>query len=179
MLLGAIIVTLLVTAELTGVRKELTIEKLRAIGQRAGLSGMALYVGIFVVAGQLQLPGLLVIAGAVLAFGDVTGAGVSLIGATASMMGVFLVGRFVGGKALTEVKHPWMRRLLAAVDRAPVRTVILIRLILATSTPASYALALSHIKARNFLIGSALGVVPWIAAIALFLEWFLKHVLTP
>ncbi|MCB9621848.1 MAG: DedA family protein, partial [Sandaracinus sp.] len=56
-------------------------------------------------------------------------------------------------------------------ERRPVRVVALLRLILWMAPPLNYALAMSAVRFRDYVVGSALGLILPIAAAALFFDW--------
>ena len=61
--------------------------------------------------------------------------------------------------------------MLARLDERPVTTVIVLRTLLWLAPPLNYALALSSIRFRHYLIGSALGLLLPVAGAALFFDW--------
>ena len=91
------------------------------------------------------------------------------VGGLTSLALSFVVVRTVGGKALSKVRNRWMAKALTALDDRPVRTVALLRLIFWLAPPLNYALALSNVRLRDYLVGSALGfVLPVIGIAAAF-----------
>src|SRR5437763_259960 len=82
----------------------------------------------------------------------------------------FIVVRSVGGKAPAKVSRPRVEKLLAAVDRRPIRTVFLLRLFFWLSPWINPALALSRLRFRDFAIGSAAGLLLPVGVVALFLD---------
>jgi uncharacterized membrane protein YdjX (TVP38/TMEM64 family) len=111
------------------------------------------------------------VAAAALAYGPVYGAVLAYAGALASVSVTFAFVRGVGGKPLATVRWPFARRLLAHLDRRPVLTIALLRLVLWISPPISYALALSGVRFRSYLAGSALGLAIPVPVIAFACGW--------
>lgn len=83
----------------------------------------------------------------------------------------FLIVHSIGGRALSEIERPFVRRTLSRLDERPIRTVVVLRLMLWLSPALNDSLALSDIRFRNYLIGSFLGLIPPIGGAAIFFEW--------
>lgn len=168
-LLALLAAGLLVLGRLTGVADRLSASGLEATVAAAGPLGPAIYVAAFCVGSLLYLPGLAFVAAAVAAWGRAPGALLALGGAVISVTVSFLVVRAIGGQPLAEVRSALMRRLLARLESHPVTTVIVLRLIFFMGAPLNYALALSTIGWRPYLLGSALGLIlPVLASAWLF-----------
>ena len=68
---------------------------------------------------------------------------------------------------------PTRRAILARLEERPIRTVALLRLFLWLAPALTYALALSRIRYRHYVAGSAIGLaLPVAAAAALFELYF-------
>jgi uncharacterized membrane protein YdjX (TVP38/TMEM64 family) len=171
--LAALVVGLLVTGRLTGLTDRLSTPALRATIAAAGAWGPVLFVLAFCAGELVQVPGVAFVAAAVFAYGPVSGAVLSLVGAIASVSFTFAFVRTVGGKPLASLRWPFAQRLLARLDRHPVLTIALLRLVLWISPPLSYALALSGVRFRSYLAGSALGLAIPVPAVAFACGWLL------
>jgi uncharacterized membrane protein YdjX (TVP38/TMEM64 family) len=64
--------------------------------------------------------------------------------------------------------------LLGRLDAHPVRVVALLRVVLIHSPQLNYALALSSLRYRDYLLGSALGLVLPVAVEVLLVERLLR-----
>ena len=144
----------------TGVTDDLSVESLRAWLAEAGPAGVLGFFAAFALGTLLHVPGSLFIVAAALAWGQLGGGLIALVGAQLSVIFAFFFVRLLGGRLLAEVERPLVRRLLARLDRAPVRTVAALRLLFWVSPPVTYALALSRVPARAHALGSALGLIP-------------------
>lgn len=154
----------------SGVTRDLSVDAIRAWMLGAGAAGVLLFVAAFALGTLVQIPGMLFVAAAALAYGTLAGAAVALVGAVISVAMSFWLVRTVGGKLLTEVDKPLMKRVLARLDRAPVRTVAVLRLVFWVAPPLNYALALSNVSGRAYLIGSAVGLIIPVTAAAVFVD---------
>jgi uncharacterized membrane protein YdjX (TVP38/TMEM64 family) len=174
-LLAALIVTILVVAELTGLRKHLTIAKIREMTLNAGAWGVALYTLAFIVGEIIHVPGLLFVCAGVAIWGKLEGGFIAWIAAALSITASFVVVRAVGGRALEGIEHPFMKRMFSHLEERPIRTVALLRAILVISPPVTYALALSPVRFAPFFIGSLIGLAPPMALAAIFFEYLLRY----
>jgi hypothetical protein len=66
------------------------------------------------------------------------------------------------------------RRILSHLDGHPVRTIFLLRLLLWMAPQLNYALALSNVRFRSYLLGTALGLLAPIAGLVLLSDRFLR-----
>jgi uncharacterized membrane protein YdjX (TVP38/TMEM64 family) len=110
------------------------------------------------------VPGLVFVAAGVLAYGPRVGGLVSYGAALVSISVSFGVVRALGGRALGDT------RVMQKLDLRPVRTIAALRLFLVLSPPLNYALALSRVRFRDYLLGSALGLAPPTALAAIFFD---------
>jgi uncharacterized membrane protein YdjX (TVP38/TMEM64 family) len=161
---------LLLVGKLTGAAHELTPDRLRALVLGAGAWGALAYLVVFSLGQLAHLPGLLFIAVGVLAYGRVWGAGAGWIGALVSLSVTFVVVRAIGGSPLAGMDSPRIRKILARLETHPVLTVLVLRLLMTTTPALNYTLALSGIRYRHYLLGSAVGLVPIVVVTSLFLD---------
>lgn len=168
--LGMLLAGLLVAAEVTGLRNELSIAHLREVSRDAGPVAILAFTAAFSAGMLIHVPGMIFVATAITIWGHLWGGliawGSSLVAISVS----FLVARTIGGEALDLVSHQWMVAILARLHRQPIRTVALIRLLSVSSAAATLALALSRVRYRTMILGSAIGLAPPILITALFLE---------
>jgi uncharacterized membrane protein YdjX (TVP38/TMEM64 family) len=173
-LLGAFIVTVFLIGELTGLRKSLTIARIRELVQGAGALGVVLYTVTFILGEIVHVPGLLFCAAAVAIWGKFEGGIIAWFASVLSISASFLVVRAIGGQALADVRHPHLQRILAGLERHPIRTVALLRALLVISPPVTYALALSPVRFLDCFIGSAIGLMAPMVGVALGLHYLLR-----
>lgn len=168
--LAAVAGAIFLAAHASGLDRSLTPEHLRALLAGAGMFGVLVFVVVFSVGLLAQLPGLLFIAVAVLAYGRTMGALVALGGAAVAISVSFFVVRRFGGSALAEIESPWLRRVLAELDTRPLRSVIVLRAIFGVAPFLNYALALSSLGFRDYIIGSIIGMAAPITIAAVLLD---------
>jgi uncharacterized membrane protein YdjX (TVP38/TMEM64 family) len=175
--LAALFVALIALAAIgaaTGLRDRFTVANLQAQIAASGPWGALLFGAAWCLGSLLYLPGIVFLVVATLAWGRVAGAGIGFLGAVAAVTLSFVLVRAVGGQALGESNRPWIRRVMARLDSHPIGSVFLLRLVLLTSPPINYSLALSSIRFRDHLIGSALGLAPPVVAVSLFTDGVMR-----
>jgi uncharacterized membrane protein YdjX (TVP38/TMEM64 family) len=150
-----------------------SVEEVRALTVAAGPWGQVAFIAGFALGELVHVPGFLFVAAAALAYGKAAGFALSFIGAVLSVSLSFAVVRRLGGTALADLDRPWIRRVLGHLDRRPVRTVVALRLVLWLAPGLNYALALTRVRFRDYLVGSALGLALPVLGITLFFEYLL------
>ncbi len=163
-------VALVAIAELTGLRARLSLDGVRALTASAGLWGMLLFVALFSAAQLVYAPGAVFMAAAVVSWGQLLGGTLAWLGALTAASVTFAVARSVGGKAPEKLARPRVERLLALVDRRPIRAVFLLRLMLWSSPLVNYGLALSRVRFRDFAVGTAAGLLAPVLVVTLFVD---------
>jgi uncharacterized membrane protein YdjX (TVP38/TMEM64 family) len=124
------------------------------------LVGMLIFIALFSQGNLVQIPGWLFLAAAVLALGQFWGGVATYLAALVSCALTFWVIRLFGDDALRQLKGQWARRLLGRLDAWPIRSIVLLRMLLQTVPALNYALALSGVSFRSYLIGTVLGLPP-------------------
>ena len=144
--------------EFTGLRGRINPQALREGFAEHRLWGFAAFTALFALGNLIQLPGWIFLASAVLALGPVWGALATLCAALVSCVVTFFVVRAFGASALRELPGPLARRLFARLDAHPVRSVALLRLAFQTVPALNYALALSGLRFRDYMLGTLIGL---------------------
>jgi uncharacterized membrane protein YdjX (TVP38/TMEM64 family) len=162
----ALVAVLLTLGYVTGLGRWVASSEFRAYVLASGGWGVALYLALFTAGELLHVPGMAFVAAGVLCWGRVRGGLYAYLAAVIAMTLCFVLVRAVGGKPLAEIKHPRARALLAHLDRRPVTTVLFIRLLTWMAPSATYALALSSVRTRAYVVGTALGLAVPIGVMA-------------
>ena len=159
-LAGAAIV-LLLAAVLLPVR-ELTADLLAWVSRRGALSGVILCLA-WIPAAVLLVPGSILTLGTGFLFGGVWGLVVVSIGSTLGATAAFIVGRRLGRDWVRERigGHERMRGVDGAIAREGLKVVLLLRLSpLIPYNALNYALSLTAVGLRDYVLGSWLGMLP-------------------
>lgn len=176
LLLLLILVGLWLTAWATGGNRLLSDpERIRALLEAAGVWSVPVFVVAFSVGQLLRIPGPIFVGIAILAYGRPIGTLAAVLGAMVSVTVSFIIVRTIAGQPLAYVQRPIVRRLLSQIDKHPVALVAILRLIFQTAPPLNYALAMTRVRLRDHLIGSALGLPLPIAAMALGFDLLVDH----
>jgi uncharacterized membrane protein YdjX (TVP38/TMEM64 family) len=155
----------------TGAAETLSRERIEAIVHQLGVFGFVAYVAIFALGELVHVPGMVFVAAAILVYGRALGFVAAFAGAMVSLSVSFWVVRLVGGQPLGEISRPWAQRMLAHLDRSPVATVAILRALLWLAPALNYALAMTRIRFRDYVIGSALGLVVPLAIASITFDW--------
>src|SRR6516162_4486823 len=175
LLLLLILVGLWLTAWATGGNRLSDPERIRALLEAAGVWSVPVFVVAFSVGQLLRIPGPIFVGIAILAYGRAIGTLAAVLGAMVSVTVSFIIVRTIAGQPLAYVQRPILRRLLSQIDKHPVALVAILRLIFQTAPPLNYALAMTRVRLRDHLIGSALGLPLPIAAVALGFDLLVDH----
>jgi uncharacterized membrane protein YdjX (TVP38/TMEM64 family) len=166
-----LIAGLWIAGRVTGISDAISTDSIRNFTADAGPWGWLAFIGIFVVGLLVSVPGLIFCAAGILAYGRTSGALLAYIGALAAITVSFAVVRAVGGQALTAIERPLIKRILARLDRRPILVVAILRVIFFSAPWLNYSLALTQLRFRDHLIGTAIGItIPVILSSVLF-DW--------
>ncbi|KGD64591.1 hypothetical protein Y5S_01957 [Alcanivorax nanhaiticus] len=169
-MLVMIIALVLIAVEMTGLREQLSVSFLREQLEANPITGVVIFVLVFVVGNLIQLPGWLFLVAAILALGTVLGGLVTYLAAATSCIVTFALVRGLGGNALREINNPWAQKILARLDTHPVQSVALLRVVFQTMPALNYTLALSGVPLRPYLIGTLIGLPLPIMVYCLFFD---------
>jgi len=162
---------LLAGLKLSGLTENFSLEALRQVILANRISGLLLFVLLFSLGNLIQVPGWLFLAAAVLALGRGLGGGVTYVAACVSCMATFLSIRLVGGDALRQFDNRIAVGLLRRLDDRPVACMVLLRVLFQTAPALNYALAMSGIRFRNYMVGTLLGLPLPIMLYCLFFDY--------
>ncbi len=159
-----------IAVSLSGALDDVTVDSVRSTISEAGPWGVLLFLVIFVVGELVHIPGMVFVVAAVLAWGRWEGFGAAFVGAVLSVSVTFIIVRTLGGTPLGEVRFAWARKLLARLEQHPITTIVILRTLLWIAPPLNYALAMSRVRFRDFLIGSAVGLFAPILVVAIIAD---------
>jgi uncharacterized membrane protein YdjX (TVP38/TMEM64 family) len=169
-LLLALFIVPLVVAKTTGLSEHVSVESVRALMSSMGAWGFLLFLVAFAVGELMHVPGLVFVGAAAIAYGQLLGVLAGYVGALVSVTASFVLVRAVGGQPLGSPRRPWMRKVLARLEQRPVRTVALLRLGLFMAPALNYGLAMTSVRLRDYVLGSALGLLVPIPLIVLLFD---------
>ena len=155
----AFIAVLALVFTLSGLRGHMNLAYVREQLQGHPVQGFLTFALLFVLGNLVQIPGWLFLAAAVLTLGQGWGWLVTYVAACISCAVTFVLIRWLGGDALRALPSRWVLKVLEQLDRRPVRSVLLARILFQTLPALNYALAMSGIRLRSYLLGTALGLI--------------------
>jgi uncharacterized membrane protein YdjX (TVP38/TMEM64 family) len=165
-----------VAVEYSGLRDQFNLQSVREGFAQHRLWGLAAFTALFVLANLVHVPGGFFLAAAVLALGPLWGALATYVAACIACTATFVVVRALGADALRGLDNRLARRLFAQLDAHPVRSVVLLRLTFHSVPALNYALALSGVRLRDYVVGTLLGLPLPILVVTLLLDtlvgWF-------
>jgi uncharacterized membrane protein YdjX (TVP38/TMEM64 family) len=137
-------------------------------------------IATIVVAGLLVVPLTMLVVVAVLTFGPVEGMIYSHIGATLSALLAFGFGHSLGRQSVRQLAGSWVNRLSRRLGERGILTVIILRIIpVAPFTVINMVAGASHIRFRDFFIGTVIGLLPGMLALSAFVEGLLRTLREP
>ena len=139
--------------------------------------GIPLGIVGFVAASLAAVPVTLLILTSSLVFGTLTGASVALIASVLSALIGYGIGRFTGRGLIEHLADGRMQQVSQRLGRRGILTIITVRIVpVAPFVVLNLLAGTMHISVRDFLIGTAVGMLPGIIALAVFAEGLLSLV---
>lgn len=175
----AFLVLLLAAFHLTGLREPFNLAYVRQTFAGNAATGVLIFVVLFAMGNLVQVPGAVFLAAAVLALGEVWGGVTTYAAAVVSCVFTFWLIRLLGGDALRKIRGKWAVRLLGGLDAHPVKSIVLMRTLMQTAPALNYALALSGVRFRSYLIGTLLGLPLPIALYCIFFDYLARALHVP
>ncbi|MBL8770319.1 MAG: TVP38/TMEM64 family protein [Phenylobacterium sp.] len=164
-LFGGVGVVFVFGAQLLGVDSERTLEGWLTAAR--GPWALPLAVAAFAALAFIGTPQIVLIAAAVVAFGPVSGAAYSWIGTMVSALLGFYLGRAAGARVLERFSGDGVRRFMRLVGENGFLASLIVRLV--PSAPfivVNMAAGVTPMRARDFVAGTGIGIVPKIALTA-------------
>ena len=124
-------------------------------------------VAIFVIGGAVMFPVTVLIAASAAAFGPWLGFGYAATGALTSALVTFSIGAALGKRALRDLLGPRLNRVRQRVAKRGVVAVAAIRLVpIAPFTVVNLAAGASSIPLFDYMVGTAIGMLPGLVMIS-------------
>jgi uncharacterized membrane protein YdjX (TVP38/TMEM64 family) len=163
---------LVLAAHLTGLGDDLSRDALRSTVARAGPWGIPVFIGAFCLALLLHMPagGITFVGLAVALYGRLPGGALAFAGGLVAVLVSFAVVRGIAGRPFAAVRNPIMRRMLDRLEARPLTTVVVLRILFFVGAPLNFALALSPLRPRDYVMGSVIGLLPPTFVLAAFFD---------
>lgn len=135
---------------------------------------------MFVVAGLVVFPLSLLVIASGIAFGPLGGFLYSFIGGVLSAVSTYGIGYYAGRKTVRKLAGDRLNRISRKLAQHGLLTIVTIRVVpVAPFTIINLVAGASHIKFRDYVVGTALGMAPGMAAIVLLTDTIGKTIKQP
>jgi phospholipase D1/2 len=154
------------------------------VGMARGLEGspiaaVAVLAG-YVIAGLLLVPVTVLIVATGVVFGPLLGGVYALLGALLSAAVTYGIGRRLGRNAVRRLAGRRLNRITRRLAKKGTLAIAVIRLLpIAPFSVVNVVVGASHIRLRDFLLGTAIGMAPGIAATVVFVDRITAAVTDP
>ena len=136
--------------------------------------GPGLLAAVFVVGSLIAVPVTLLILVTALAYGPVLGTLYALGGSVLAAVVTYGIGHYLGRSTVERLSGGRARRWSERLARSGILTIVAVRIIpVAPFTVINLFAGASRISFRDYLIGTLIGMVPGVAAMAVFAEGIL------
>ncbi len=157
----------------TPLREWLALDRLVAAGQalQAHRFAPAIVVAGYVAAGLLAFPLLLLVAATAIVLGPWVGGVCSMIGALLSAVVTFAIGRHLRRETVRRLAGSRLNRLSLRLARQGLLAVVAVRILpLAPFSIVNVVAGATHIRWTDFLLGTAIGLLPGILTASIFVD---------
>jgi uncharacterized membrane protein YdjX (TVP38/TMEM64 family) len=128
-------------------------------------------IAAFMVGGMLVMPVMILIAVTVMAFGPWWGFLYALIGMTLSALLTFGIGRLLGRKLMDHLSGSRVYRVSRALAAKGILAVVTLRILpVAPFSIVNAVAGASHIRTKDFFVGTVIGELPGLLSLALFID---------
>jgi len=135
---------------------------------------------VFSIAGLLAFPVTLLIVTTALTFGPLWGSLYSIIGSLLSSIMGYAVGHYMGKSTIEKLSGSSLSKLSQRIAEHGILTVITVRIVpVAPFAVINLVAGGSHIKTRDFILGTFIGMLPGILAITVFADSLMQTVRNP
>ena len=119
--------------------------------------------------GLIVFPVTVLIVATGLAFGSVYGFIYGLLGAELSALVTYAIGHYLGQSTIQRLSHRWVGRVSRRLARQGLLAMITLRVIpVAPFSVVNLIVGASHIRLRDFVLGTLLGMTPGVLFLTLF-----------
>jgi phosphatidylserine/phosphatidylglycerophosphate/cardiolipin synthase-like enzyme/uncharacterized membrane protein YdjX (TVP38/TMEM64 family) len=137
-------------------------------------------LGTYIVGGLFMVPVTLLVGATALLYSPVYAAVYALTGCLLSSLVAYTIGSKLGKKTIRRLAGEKLNRLSKRLAKRGIITVAIVRnLPIAPFTIVNMVAGASHIRLKHFLLGTALGMAPGVAAITLFANRIVRAIYEP
>jgi uncharacterized membrane protein YdjX (TVP38/TMEM64 family) len=144
------------------------IKRVRADIESVGIWSYLIFILVFVAFALFNIPEAGFLFLSYLIFDNILiAAFINYIAGMLSAIATFYAGRLIGAGALHEIKNARVKKLIAAAENNPVRSLLILRTFLMLNPVVGYTLALTKMSPRKYVIGNLIGILVPITYITL------------
>jgi len=137
-------------------------------------------LGVYVVGGLIMIPITLMVGVTAMVFEPAWGALYAMAGCLLNALASYLIGSGLGKQTVRKLAGQRLNRLSRQIAKQGILTVAIIRNIpVAPFTIVNLIAGASHIELKDYLIGTAVGMLPGILAITIFADRLLHSIQNP
>ncbi len=137
-------------------------------------------IGAYVIGGLVMFPVMVLVLATILTFDPVTAFAYSLAGCMASAIALFGVGYGLGRETVQRLAGARFEKLSSRLERQGLPMVVTIRLFpIAPYTIVNFISGAADIRFQDYVIGTFLGLAPWLALICFLAEQLAQAVRHP
>lgn len=135
---------------------------------------------LYVVASFIMFPVTLLIVGTGVAFGAYYGFAFALLGAEAAALATYAAGHLLGHGTLRRFSHKGVARVSQRLAQQGILAMVTLRIVpVAPFTIINLVAGASHIRMRDFAIGTVIGMLPGTLALTLFSDQVVSAINAP
>lgn len=135
---------------------------------------------IYIVGGLLVFPVTVMIVATGLAFGAFYGFLYALLGAELSAIVTYMIGQYLGHDTIHNLSQRWVGRISRRLARQGLFAIITLRIIpVAPFSVINLVAGASHIRLRDFALGTLLGMIPGTLALTVFSDQVVSAIQAP
>jgi len=153
-----------------GLLSDLSLETIRTRVAAAGTWGPFAYILLFSALQPFGVSAHLFLVVAGLAWPPQWAIPIGYTGMMGAAVSAFGLARWMGREAIQARLPPSVKRWDARLEAGGLRTVLLIRLVCFTAFPIQMMLAVSNVRFRDYVLGTALGNLPVLVLIVVFAD---------
>jgi phospholipase D1/2 len=168
--------------QLTPMKEWLNVETLREIAEKIEAYPFTpiIVLVIFSFAAVLAFPVTLLIISTGLTFGPVWGSVYAIAGSIISAMIGYGIGHYMGKKTIKKLAGSSISRLSRRLAEHGILTIITVRIVpVAPFAVINLVAGSTHIKLRDFIVGTLIGMLPGILAITIFADSLMSTIRNP
>jgi uncharacterized membrane protein YdjX (TVP38/TMEM64 family) len=165
---------LIAAFQLSGLREHFSLAFLQQKILANRIEGLLVFILLFSLGNLVQIPGWLFLAAAVLTLGEVMGGLATYVAACISCAVTFLTIRLIGGDVLRKLDGKYARKIFSRLDTAPVKSIFYLRVLFQTVPALNYALAMSGVSFRKYMLGTLLGLPLPIMLYCIFFDYLAR-----